>query len=104
MPGRVATHRLRRATTWSSATAPGPSAFIDDRADVFPPAVEKDYGVLLSGSAGWQAVLARYRFDVVLWPRSERPGLARRRRTRAGRCRISDRRWVVAVPRNGPVG
>ena len=73
-------------------------AFIDDRADVFPPAVEKDYGTLLGGSEGWQAVLARYRFDVVLWPRAdalasliaEDPGWT---------VRISDRKWVVAVRR-----
>jgi len=74
------------------------NAFIDDRADVFPPAVEKDYGTLLAGGEGWQAVLARYRFDVVLWPRSqslasliaEDPGWT---------VRISDRRWIVAVRR-----
>jgi hypothetical protein len=72
------------------------SAFIDDRADIFPPAVEKDYGTLLAGSEGWQQVLARYHFDVVLWPRnealasliSEDPGWT---------VRIRDRRWVVAV-------
>ena len=71
-------------------------AFIDDRADVFPPAVERDYGVLLSGSEGWKTVLARYRFDAVLWPRSdalasliaEDPGWT---------VRISDRHWIVAV-------
>ena len=45
---------------------------------------------------GWKAVLARYRFDAVLWPRSdalaslisEDPGWT---------VRISDRRWIVAV-------
>jgi len=71
-------------------------AFIDDRADVFPPAVEKDYGILLSGSEGWKAVLARYRFDVVLWPRSE--ALASLIAEDPGwTVRISDRHWVVAV-------
>jgi hypothetical protein len=71
-------------------------AFVDDRADVFPPAVEKDYGVLLSGSAGWQKVLARYRFDVVLWPRSE--ALASLiSEDRGWTVRMSDRHWVVAV-------
>jgi hypothetical protein len=71
-------------------------AFVDDRADVFPPAVEKDYGVLLSGSAGWQKVLARYRFDVVLWPRSE--ALASLiSEDRGWTVRMSDRHWVVAI-------
>ncbi len=73
------------------------SAFIDDRADVFPPAVEKDYGTsCLSGSEGWRTVLARYRFDVVLWPRSE--ALASLISEDPGwKVRISDRHWVVAV-------
>jgi hypothetical protein len=76
----------------------GPRAqvFVDDRVDVFPPAVERDYGVLLRGSGGWQAVLARYRFDAVLWPRDQAlaslvahdPGWI---------VRVSDRHWVVAV-------
>ena len=74
------------------------SAFIDDRADVFPPAVERDYGILLSGSEGWQTVLARYRFDVVLWPRAD--ALASLIAEDPGwKVRISDRKWVVAVRR-----
>jgi hypothetical protein len=76
-------------------------AFIDDRADVFPPAVEKDYGVLLSGSAGWRTVLARYRFNVVLWPRSE--ALASLISEDPGwRVQMSDRHWVVAVRTRRP--
>jgi len=77
-------------------------AFIDDRADVFPPGVEKDYGVLLSGSEGWQEVLARYRFDVVLWPRTE--ALASLISEDPGwKVQMTDRHWVVAVrsPRPG---
>ncbi len=71
-------------------------AFIDDRADVFPAAVERDYGVLLTGSEGWQAVLRRYRFDVVLWPRSQ--ALASLIAEDPGwKVRLSDRKWVVAV-------
>ncbi len=74
------------------------SAFIDDRADVFPPAVERDYGTLLTGSEGWQTVLARYRFDVVLWPRAD--ALASLIAEDPGwKVRISDRKWVVAVRR-----
>jgi hypothetical protein len=73
------------------------SAFIDDRADVFPPAVETDYGTLLSGSAGWQRVLARYHFDAVLWPRNE--ALASLvSEDPAWTVRIRNRHWIVAVP------
>jgi hypothetical protein len=57
---------------------------------------------LLSGSSGWQAVLARYRFDVVLWPRSE--ALASLISEDPGwTVRIRNRHWVVAV-RNHPPG
>jgi hypothetical protein len=73
------------------------NAFIDDRADVFPPAVETDYGTLLSGSAGWQAVLARYHFGAVLWPRNE--ALASLvSEDPAWTVRIRTRHWIVAVP------
>ena len=75
---------------------PRASVFVDDRVDVFPAAVERDYGVLLRGSAGWPAVLARDRFDAVVWPRHDAlaslvahdPGWT---------VKVSDRRWVVAV-------
>jgi hypothetical protein len=72
------------------------SAFIDDRADIFPPQVETDYDTLLSGGEGWQAVLARYRFDVVLWPRSE-PLASLISEDPGWTVRIRDRHWVVAV-------
>ena len=79
------------------------NAFIDDRADVFPAAVERDYGVLLSGSEGWQVVLARYRFDVVLWPRAD--ALASLIAPDPGwKVRISDRKWVVAVRKDQAKG
>jgi hypothetical protein len=79
--------------------------FVDDRVDVFPPAVEHDYGTLLNGSKGWQAVLARYRFDAVLWPRTE--ALASLvAHDRGWSVRMRDRHWMVAVrslpgPRRG---
>jgi hypothetical protein len=70
--------------------------FVDDRADVFPPAVERDYGTLLGGSEGWQRVLARYRFDAVVWPRTE--ALASLiAKDPAWSVHISDRHWIVAV-------
>jgi hypothetical protein len=73
------------------------SVFVDDRVDVLPGSVEHDYGVLLGGSPGWQAVLARYHAQAVLWPRAEplsgllalAPGWTEP---------VRDRRWIVAVP------
>ena len=59
--------------------------------------MEKDYGSpARRRPTGWQAVLARYRFDAVLWPRTE--ALASLIAEDPGwTVRISDRRWVVAV-------
>ncbi len=51
---------------------------------------------MLSGGEGWQAVLARYRFDVVLWPRSE-PLASLISEDPGWTVRIRDRHWVVAV-------
>ena len=71
-------------------------AFVDDRVDVFPPAVERDYGVLLDGHEGWQAVLARYGVAAVLWPRSE-PLAGLVAEDPRWSVRVRDRHWIVAV-------
>jgi hypothetical protein len=94
-PGRVATTDYV-GNYLEFRFRPRAEVYVDDRVDVFPPAVERDYGVLLRGSPGWQGVLARYRFDAVLWPRDQAlasliahdPGWT---------VRVSDRHWVVAV-------
>jgi hypothetical protein len=78
----------------------GASVFVDDRVDVFSPAVERDYGILLSGSPGWQAVLAHYRFGAVLWPRTE-PLASLIGREPGWSVKVSNRRWVVAVRSGG---
>jgi len=72
------------------------SAFVDDRVDVFPPAVERGYGVLLDGGQSWQSVLDRYGVRTVLWPRSE-PLATLVRRAPDWSVRLIDRNWVVAV-------
>ncbi len=96
VPGRVATpDYVGNYLEWRYGTRA--QVFIDDRVDIFPTAVTRDYGVLLNGSAGWQAVLARYHFDAVLWPRSE--ALASLvAEDPDWSVRILDRHWVVAVP------
>jgi hypothetical protein len=73
------------------------SVFVDDRVDVLAGTVEHDYGVLLSGSPGWQAVLARYRAQAVLWPRSE-PLSALLALAPGWTEPVKGRNWVVAVP------
>jgi hypothetical protein len=43
--------------------------FVDDRYDMYPVAVSRDYRRLLNGHHEWQAILDTRRIDVVLWDR-----------------------------------
>ena len=43
--------------------------FIDDRVDMYPLSLSRDYRVLLSGNAGSQDIIERRKIDVVLWGR-----------------------------------
>jgi hypothetical protein len=94
-PGRVATTDYV-GNYLEFRFGPRAEVYVDDRVDVFPPAVERDYGVLLRGSEGWQGVLARYRFDAVLWPRDQALASLIAHDPR-WTVRVSDRHWVVAV-------
>ena len=84
------------ATTWSGATGPAANTFLDDRVDIFPPPSSGTTTSSSAGGQGWQAVLARYRFTAVLWPRSE-PLASLVAEDPAWSVRILDRHWVVAV-------
>lgn len=41
--------------------------FIDDRVDMYPAQVSKDYRRLLNGHESWAEILSRHQVDVVLW-------------------------------------
>jgi hypothetical protein len=45
--------------------------FFDDRYDMFPEAVSRDYLVLNDGEPGWDEALDRHGIDVVVWRREE---------------------------------
>jgi hypothetical protein len=95
LPGRVATpDSVGNYLEFRSGARA--SAFIDDRVDIFPPAVVRGYDTLLAGRQGWAGVLARYRIDAVLWPRSE-PLAGLVAGDRHWSVRLLDRRWLVAV-------
>ena len=68
--------------------------FIDDRIDMYPVQVTKDYISLLHGEARWQAVLDRYRIDVVLWQR-DLPLVTLLRATDGWEQVRRDGEWVV---------
>ena len=46
------------------------SVFFDDRYDMYPTSVSKDYLALNQGAADWAAVLDRYGVEYLLWPRN----------------------------------
>lgn len=48
---------------------PQVKVFIDDRVDMYPAAVSRDYRTLLTGGPGALGTLDRHRIDVVLWDR-----------------------------------
>jgi hypothetical protein len=76
--------------------------FIDDRVDMFPLQVSRDYSALLAGEPGWDRILDRYGAEVVLWP-AERPLAALMVASTAWRLVHRDDDWVVAVPRDSPL-
>jgi hypothetical protein len=45
------------------------NVFIDDRYDMYPVALARDYRRLLTGNPDWQSILTFHRIDVVLWDR-----------------------------------
>ena len=71
--------------------------FIDDRVDMFPIAVIRDYVTLIRPGGDYDAVLERNRASAVLWDRDSDFG---RWLERAGSWRVvhRDRDWLVAVP------
>jgi hypothetical protein len=69
--------------------------FIDDRVDMYPPAVSEDFATLLHGTPGWDGVLDRYDAQVVLWEARQPLGqlLAE---SPHWRLVYVDEKWVVA--------
>jgi hypothetical protein len=46
---------------------PQQSVFLDDRYDMYPTSQSDDYFDLRHGKADWQAILDKYRIDVIVW-------------------------------------
>jgi hypothetical protein len=76
--------------------------FVDDRVDMYPLQVSRDYLALLNGDAGWNRILAHYGTDVVLWS-ADRPLAQLLDASPDWRLVYRDHDWVVAVPRGSPV-
>lgn len=74
----------------------GARAFIDDRVDMYPLALVRDYRVLLDAGPAWPEVLARHRATAVLW-RADTPLGGALARDPGWRVVHRDERWLVAV-------
>jgi hypothetical protein len=76
--------------------------FLDDRYDMYPTAVTRDYLDIHDGSARWAEALDHHRVQYLLWPRSS--ALAQ---LVAGspdwRMRYQDQGWFVACRRNSHI-
>lgn len=70
--------------------------FVDDRYDMYPQAVIRDYLVLLDGDEEWPQVLDRWKADAVLWPEEEELA-ASLERSRTWRRAFAEAGWVVFV-------
>jgi hypothetical protein len=51
---------------------PGQRVFMDDRYDVYPPAIADDMYALVNGRGNWLQVVRQYGIDVVVWPVSKK--------------------------------
>lgn len=71
--------------------------FIDDRVDMYPIAVIRDYRLLRSVGPGWQDVLAERGITAVLWP-ADSPLGAALAGDGAWRVAHRDATWLVVVP------
>jgi hypothetical protein len=68
--------------------------FVDDRVDMYPPAVVDDSLTLLRGRAGWPQVLDRYEAGAVLWPKGK-PLTKELRASAAWVVSYQDEAWIV---------
>jgi hypothetical protein len=76
--------------------------FIDDRVDMFPLAVSRDYATLLNGGSRWQSVLDRHDADAVVWA-ADKPLTQLMVASPEWRLVYRDDDWVIGVPRDSPL-
>lgn len=71
--------------------------FIDDRVDMYPVLLIRDYQTLLAGGPDWPEVLARHEATAVLW-KADTPFGGALLRDPGWQVVHRDSRWVVVVP------
>jgi hypothetical protein len=82
---------------------PKQMVFLDDRYDMYPDVVVQDYVLLNRGGTGWNAVLHKYRPDMVVWKTDTPLGQLL---MASADWRVvheePDGSWFAAVPAGGP--
>jgi len=76
--------------------------FTDDRVDMYPLQVTRDYSALLAGKPGWSRILDRYGAEIVLWA-ADRPLAELMVASSAWRLVYRDDDWIIAVPQDSPI-
>lgn len=72
--------------------------FVDDRVDMYPVSVSKDYDALLHGAPNSADILSRYGVDAVLWDRRQ-PLVQELTRDGSWQVSYQDARWAVLTRR-----
>lgn len=95
--GRVA-HQVLTGNLLEVLDGPRAAVFVDDRVDMLPETVFRDFLVLRDGGSAWSAVLDRHDIEVVVWERDSALqsllGMSP-----AWRTAYADADWTVAVRR-----
>lgn len=75
------------------------NVFIDDRVDMYPPELSKEFVTLLHGGVGWERVIDRHHADAVLWEARSPLGQLLEE-SPAWRVVYADEKWLVACRRS----
>lgn len=101
----LAGRRLVTTDAWGgyliAAEWPAQRVFFDDRYDMYPVSVQRDYDALAGVTPRWIEVLDRYRAELVMWPR--RAALVQALAEHDGWVRLHDDEVAVVFARRGAV-
>jgi hypothetical protein len=98
LDGRLATE-MPAGNLLGLLDGPTGEVFIDDRVDMYPETVFRDYLVLRRASPGWQDVLDRHQIAVVAWHREE-PLAGLLASSDDWTVAFSDSQWMIACRRS----
>jgi hypothetical protein len=98
LEGRMAT-QMPAGNLLGVLDGPQGAVFIDDRVDMFSPAVLRDFFLLDRGRVAWEQVLDYYKIETVVWSR-ESPLSAHLASSWQWRTEFSDAAWAISRKRS----